>query len=1077
MAAAEPGVSEESFRLFVIDKKTGLSFLVDTGANISVIPRKPGQPSTPLQFKLYAANNTVINTYGEKTLELDLNLRRPFKWKFIVADVSKPIIGADFLNYHQLVVDLTYRRLIDGVTNLKIQAPICASSTPTIRSIDVQQSYHDILAEFPGTTRLTSMKINSKTPVEHYIETRGPPLHCRARPIPPHLYEQVRKEIENMMQQGLCRPSKSPWSSPLHIVPKKNGDIRICGDYRRLNAITKPDRYPIPRVRDFTHQLSGKKIFSTIDLNRAYHQIPVREEDIEKTALICPLGLYEFCQMVPGLKNAGQTFQRYIHEVLRGLDFVFPFLDDLLIASPSETLHRDHLRQVLRRLEDNGITINPAKCNLGKTEVKFLGYTVSQHGIKPPEEKVKVITDYPRPRTIEELRRFLGMLNFYREHIPNAAVIQTPLNAFLHNSKKRDKTIITWDDQATRSFEACKESIRNAALLAHPSHKATLAIFTDASDSAAGAVLQQHVNNSWQPLGYFSKKFSDAQKKYSTYDRELLAIYMAMKHFRKTFEGRPLIIYTDHKPLTFAMNKLQSSTETPRRIRQLSFISEFTTDIRHINGEKNIVADTLSRIETITCPTSINFEEIARAQDTDNTITSLLKQPNLTIKKLTIPGTNITMYCETSTDRIRPYVPLQYRRNVFNAIHNISHPGIRNTRKMITEKYFWPSMNNDIGLWAKTCIPCQKSKIHRHTNSELSSFPPTDRFEHMHCDIVGPLETTAQGHRYLITMIDRTTSWMECVPTDHITAEKVAQTIYEHWIARFGCPITITTDQGRQFESQLFTDLTRILGIKKIHSSSFHAQANGKVESMHKTLKTALRAKLISASSDWVNELPTVLLGLRAALKENGISPAQLTYGCNLRLPADFFSDSRPTPATMDYNFVEKLRTIIDNNKPRNPRSHPNNKKIFVHQDLMTCSHVFLRTDAVRKPLQTPYEGPYKVLSRNGKVFIIQLHKRQSAVSVDRLKPAYILEEYQDRVTSLPDSSSSSHITITEPQHCNPEVNTGEPRAEIHVRPPLPAQVPSPQPQAPSVNIVPPPVLPVLQTRSGRIVKPPVRFR
>lgn len=1095
MAAAEPGVPDTSYRLFVTDKKTGLSFLVDTGANISVIPRRTGQRSTPLQFKLYAANNTVINTYGEKTLELDLNLRRPYKWKFIVADVSKPIIGADFLKHHQLVVDLTNRRLVDGITNLHIQAPIRASSTPTIRSIDVQQSYHDILAEFPGTTRLTSMKINSRTPVEHYIETRGPPLFCRARPIPPHLYEQVRKEIENMMQQGICRPSKSPWSSPLHIVPKKNGDIRICGDYRRLNAITIPDRYPIPRVKDFTNQLSGMKIFSTIDLNRAYNQIPVREEDIEKTALICPLGLIEFNQMIPGLKNAGQTFQRYIHEVLRGLDFVFPFLDDLLIASPSETLHRDHLRQVLRRLEDNGITINPAKCNLGKTEVKFLGYIVSQHGIKPPEEKVKVITDYPRPKTIEELRRFLGMVNFYREHIPNAAVTQAPLNAFLHNTKKRDKTIITWNDEATQAFEACKASIKNAALLAHPSHDATLAIFTDASDVAAGAVLQQYVNNAWQPLGYFSKKFSDAQKKYSTYDRELLAIYMSMKHFRKIFEGRKLIIYTDHKPLTFAMSKLQSTNETPRRTRQLSFISEFTTDIRHINGEENSVADALSRIETITCPSTINFEELARAQDKDSTIQSLMQQPNLSIKKITFPGTNITMYCETSTPQIRPYVPAQYRRNVFDAIHNISHPGIRNTRKIISQKYFWPSMNTDIRLWAKTCIPCQKSKIHRHTSSELAEFPPTDRWEYLHCDVVGPLEPSAQGHRYLITMIDRTTSWMECVPTDTITAEKVAQVIYEHWIARFGCPLTITTDQGRQFESQLFNDLTRLLGIKKIHTTAFHAQANGKIEIFHKALKTSLRARLLNSDNDWVNELPTILLGLRTALKENGISPAQLTYGCNLRLPADFFSDSRPTPSTMDYNFVEKLRTIIDKNKPRNPKSHRNNKQIFVHQDLKTCSHVFIRTDTVRKPLQTPYEGPYKVLSRNAKVFIVQLHKKQSAISIDRLKPAYVLEDFrdvslQDQDTTVPDSSS--HIVITN-QHCNPRNITAEPRTEIHLSPPT-ANARAPPP-APPVNIdrdsepprlsnaiaTPAPPAPLLpstrQTRSGRVVKPPVRFR
>ncbi|CAG4987669.1 unnamed protein product [Parnassius apollo] len=584
----------------------------------------------------------------------------------------------------------------------------------------------------PGITRITSMKLTPKNDVEHFIDTNGPPLHCRARPIAPHLYEQVRKEFENMIEQGICRPSKSPWSSPLHIVPKKNGELRVCGDYRRLNSITTPDRYPIPRVRDFTHQLSDKTIFSTIDLNRAYQ---VRDEDIEKTAIITPMGFFEFPRMIPGLKNGGQTFQRFIHEVLHGLDFVFAFIDDLLVASPDKETHETHLRTVLQRLEDNGITINPSKCIFGQQEVQFLGFTVSKEGKKPPAEKVRAIIDYAKPKTIEELRRFLGMINFYREHIPKAAEIQAPLHAYLHNTKKKDKTSIEWNDEATKAFEACKIAIQNAALLAHPSHEATLAIFSDASDLSAGAVLQQYSNGKWQPLGYFSKKFSDTQRNYSTFDRELLAIYMAIKHFRKTFEGRNLIVFTDHKPLTYVLPKKPSLSETPRRARQLIFISEFTTDIRHISGKDNVVADALSRvpIDSVTCPTSIDYHKIAAAQDRDSdNIKHLAKQGNLSIKQVTMPMTHLPIYCEASTTTMRPYIPEECRREVFNALHNISHPGVRTTRKLITEKFFWPAMQADVGNWAKQCIQCQKCKVQRHTSSSLATFPPTERFEHLH---------------------------------------------------------------------------------------------------------------------------------------------------------------------------------------------------------------------------------------------------------------------------------------------------------------------------------------------------------
>lgn len=1027
---AVPNVDCKSYRLFVTDKKSNITFLVDTGANISVIPKRKGTRSTPLPFKLYAANNSVIPTYGEKTMDVNLGLRRSYKWKFVVAAVSKPILGADFLGYHNLLVDLRNERLIDNTTKLTSKAPGRYTSIPTVRSIDPQQTFHDILAEFPGVTRLSSMKLNPKHNVEHFIETTGPPIHSRARPIPPHRYENVKKEFENMMSQGLCRPSKSSWSSPLHIVPKKNGDLRVCGDYRRLNSVTKPDRYPIPRIKDFTYQLAGKQVFSTIDLNRAYAQLPVREEDIEKTAIITPFGLYEFPRMCPGLKNAGQTFQRFIHEVLRGLDFVYPFVDDLLLAAEDEDSARKNLRIVLERLEEYGITINPAKCVFAKRELTFLGYYVSPEGIKPPEEKIKVISDYPRPKNVEELRRFLGMINYYRENIPNAAAIQAPLHIYLHNthSKKHDKTEVMWNEETYQAFEDCKKCIQEAAYLAHPLHSAPLGLMCDASDKCAGAVLQQQVDGKWQPLGYFSKKFTPAQQKYSTFDRELQAIYLAMKHFRKVFEGRELIVYTDHKPITYALQKISSDSETPRRSRQLLFISEFTNDIRHISGRDNIVADALSRIEAITCPTPIDYDSLARAQEKDATIENLLCESSVQLRKIKVPGMTHSVYCETSTQNVRPYLPTEFRIKAFNAIHNLSHPGVRTSRKLIQRRYFWPSMNIDVKKWVQACIRCQRSKIHRHTASAISNFEPSQRFEHLHVDIVGPLRTSPQGHRYVITMIDRATRWPEAHAAFDITADTVARIVYEEWITRYGCPVRMTTDQGRQFESSLFNALTRLLGIKRIHTSPYHPQSNGMIERWHRCMKTALIARL--STSNWTEELPTVLLGLRAAIRnDSGVSAAQLTYGQTLTLPGDFFVPSKPSP--LDYSYVEKLRAYINNFRQALTQSRSNNRAVFVPEDLQTCKEVFVRVDAVKKPLQPPYNGPYAVLSRSEKTFTVQLPGRQAVISVDRLKPAF----------SIPCTDDVLHAT-------SPAVKTDVPESIISKK----------------------------TSRTGRVLRQPVRF-
>ena len=494
------------------------------------------------------------------------------------------------------------------------------------------------------------------------------------------------------------------------------------------------------------------------------------------------------------------------------------------------------------------------------------------------------------------------------------------------------------------------------------------------------------------------------------------------------------------------MHCLVSPPWSAHQQRHLSYLAEFTSSIIHVPGPENVVTDAHSRPSSgstatgavpprlaagsspacscvpsevsevsenvavsgmstlvpalggvrklsalVPAPGGVQMEALVQGFDISKlpqlqascpSIADMTTSGSLNI--VSVPLNGQMLLCDNSTGALRPLVPAQLRRELFNKLHELTHPGVRATKRLISTRFVWSGLARDVTLWTRSCLRCQQSKIQTHVHSPISAIPvPTRRFSHVHIDIVGPLPSS-QGFSYLLTMIDRTSRWPEVTPLESISTESCVRAFISTWISRFGVPATLTSDRGTQFTSSVWAGVCSTLGISPSTTTSFHPQSNGMIERFHRTLKNALRARL--ASSEWYRHLPMVLLGLRTTPRDDtALSASEAVYGAPLTVPGEFLGSPELPPPT----YLRKIEEAISGFAVPPPHHVPVSPPNQLPLALQTCKFVFIREDSSTPSLSPLYRGPYLVPERRDKFFRLQIGSKSDAVSVDRLKPAF----------------------------------------------------------------------------------------
>ena len=633
----------------------------------------------------------------------------------------------------------------------------------------------------------------------------------------------------------------------------------------------------------------------------------MREGDEWKTAFKTPEGLYEWLVMPFGLSNAPSTFMRAMTEVLKPFlqSFVVVYFDDILVYSPSKEKHLQHLRQVLEVLQKEKLYVNLKKCSFLQTEVVFLGFIVSEEGLKPDPEKIQAIKDWTAPQSFKEVRSFHGLASFYRRFIRNFSTIMSPITEILKSDSFK------WTNSAQKAFEHIKVLVTKAPVLALPDFNKLFVVECDASQNGIRAVLSQE----GRPLEIFSEKLSDAKRRYSTYDLEFYALVRAIQHWQHYLAYKEFVVYTDHQALKYLSSQKKLSG---RHVRWSSFLDEFNFSLKYKTGETNVVADALSRrtlILTIMSSQVIGFEELKNQYQTDSYFSQVVKdlQGPEAVDKL--PYRLHEGYLFKGNQLCVPEG--SFREQIIRELHGNGlggHFGRDKTMALVTDRYFWPHMFKDVSRFVRRCAVCQFGKGSSQNTGLYTPLPePTSPWIHLSMDFVLGLPKTSKGHDSIFVVVDRFSKMAHFIPCSKTAdASHIADLFFKEVVRLHGVPTSIVSDRDVKFLGHFWRTLWRKMGTDLKYSSTCHPQTDGQTEAVNRSLGNLLRCLVRNHVKGWDSIIPQAEFAYNNSVNRTiKKTPFEVAYGLKPQHVLDLVPLPQEARVSDDREaFAEHIRSI-----------------------------------------------------------------------------------------------------------------------------------------------------------------------